>query len=229
MSETTDPRWPKMLSLAVHEFRTPMTVVLGYVRMLQQERAGPLTEQQRRLLEEVEKSCGRLTALVAETSDLAQLEAGTAVFNRSSTDLRDPLRHAADDLAPLPDRELRIDLRLPDAPALVHADPGRLKHALQSILGSLRRELVTSDTLVVRLRPATMGARPHQEILIGDDPTITALETAGSDALPQFDELRGGSGLGLPIAKLILTAFDGRIWGAPDNAKAGARLLLPAA
>jgi signal transduction histidine kinase len=73
-----DPRWPKVLSLAVHEFRTPLTVVAGYIRMLLKERAGPVPDQQRRLLEEAEKSCGRLSALLAEVSDLSGLEAGTA-------------------------------------------------------------------------------------------------------------------------------------------------------
>ena len=67
-----DPRWPKILSLTVHEFRTPMTVVAGYIRMLLKDRAGPLNDQQRRLLEEAEKSCARLTALVAEVSDTAR-------------------------------------------------------------------------------------------------------------------------------------------------------------
>ena len=81
-----DPRWPKVLSLAVHEFRTPTTVVAGYIRMLLKERAGPLPDAQRRLLEEAEKSCGRLSALLAEMSDLSGLEAGTATFNaRRST------------------------------------------------------------------------------------------------------------------------------------------------
>ena len=74
---TVDPRWPRLLSLTVHEFRTPMTVVAGYLRMLLKDRAGPITEQQRRLLEEAEKSCARLSALLAEVSDLANLEAGT--------------------------------------------------------------------------------------------------------------------------------------------------------
>ena len=85
------PRWPKLLSLAVHEFRTPMTVVAGYIRMLLKERAGPLTEPQRRLLEEAEKSCGRLSALLAEMSDLSGLEGGTAPFNRAPLDVRTPL------------------------------------------------------------------------------------------------------------------------------------------
>src|SRR5918993_4852033 len=83
----TDPRWPKVLSLSVHEFRTPMTVIAGYIRMLLKDRAGPLNDQQRKLLEEAEKSCGRLSGLIAEMSDLANLEAGSAPFNRSGVDV----------------------------------------------------------------------------------------------------------------------------------------------
>src|SRR5574342_1161935 len=94
-----DPRWPKLLSLSVHEFRTPMTVVAGYIRMLLKDRAGPLSDQQRRLLEEAEKSCARLSALLVEMSDLAGLEAGTATFNKSAVDLRGVL---SDAIASLP-------------------------------------------------------------------------------------------------------------------------------
>src|SRR5258707_13865702 len=89
-----DPRWPKILSLSVHEFRTPMTVVAGYVRMLLTDRAGPLTDPQRRLLEEAEKSCARLSVLLTEVSDLASLDGGTAPFNRQKTDPPKALRDA---------------------------------------------------------------------------------------------------------------------------------------
>src|SRR5213593_1291671 len=107
-----DPRWPKILSLTVHEFRTPMTVVAGYIRMLLKDRAGPLTDPQRRLLEEAEKSCARLTALLTEVSDLSSLEAGTAPFNRQAADLNRSLRDAVEQLPPLPDRTVAIDLQL---------------------------------------------------------------------------------------------------------------------
>src|SRR3954467_14413301 len=107
MAQTpVDARWPKVLSLAVHEFRTPMTVVAGYIRMLLKDRAGALTDPQRRLLEEAEKSCGRLSALVAEVSELSNLEAGTLTYNKQQTYLRAALRTAVDQLPPLPDREL---------------------------------------------------------------------------------------------------------------------------
>src|SRR5436190_16814791 len=107
-----DPRWAKILSLSVHEFRTPMTVVAGYIRMLLKDRAGPLTDPQRRLLEEAEKSCARLTALLTEVSDLSNLEGGTAPFNRQAADLSRSLREAVEQLPALPDRDVTIDLEL---------------------------------------------------------------------------------------------------------------------
>src|SRR6476620_5340639 len=122
----TDPRWPKILSLSVHEFRTPMTVVSGYIRMLLKDRAGALNDQQRRLLEEAEKSCGRLSALVSEVSELSNLEAGTVTYNKQRTDLRAALRQAVEQLPPLPDREVAVDLELGSGEAQVEGDPVRL-------------------------------------------------------------------------------------------------------
>src|SRR5258707_15735874 len=121
-----DARWPKVLSLAVHELRTPMTVVAGYIRMLLKDRAGPLTDPQRKLLEEAEKSCARLTALLTEVSDLSNLEGGTAPFNRQAADLNRSLREAVEHLPPLPDRDVAVDLQLASESAPLEADHVRL-------------------------------------------------------------------------------------------------------
>src|SRR5688572_5602362 len=107
----SDARWPKLLSLAVHEFRTPITVVNGYIRMLLKERAGPISDPQRKLLEEAEKSCGRLSALVAEMSDLSALEGGTAALNRSSIDLPQLMADAIAALPEMNDREIAVELQ----------------------------------------------------------------------------------------------------------------------
>src|SRR4051794_14302189 len=113
MSDATpDPRWPKILSLSVHEFRTPLTVVSGYLRMLLKERAGAITDQQRRLLEEAEKSCVRLSALVSEVSELSTLEAGTLAYNKQPTDVRALVASAVAQLPPLPDREVPVAAEL---------------------------------------------------------------------------------------------------------------------
>ena len=222
---TTDPRWPKILSLSVHEFRTPMTVVAGYIRMLLKERAGALNDQQRKLLEEAEKSCGRLSALVAEVSELSNLESGTAPFNRSRTDLQTLLTEAVADLPPLPDREVPVTLDLDANPAPIEADPVRLKQALASVIVGLRRELVDDEGLQVRQR--RLGGR--YEVLFGDAATIAALDKEPDQGRAVFDEWRGGVGLSLAVARRILNAHDATIQGAPNERKAGARILMRSA
>src|SRR3954469_22808914 len=78
---------PRVMSLAVHELRTPVTVVGGYLRMLLREQAGPLTEKQRKMLEEAERSCGRLNGLVNEMSEFGKLQAGEATMARQEVDI----------------------------------------------------------------------------------------------------------------------------------------------
>lgn len=221
-----DPRWPKILSLSVHEFRSPLTVVAGYIRMLLKDRAGPLSDQQRRLLEEAEKSCGRLTSLLQEVSDLSTVEAGNAPLKRQPADLHTALRAAVEQLPPLPDRKVAIELQLGRSPAPISADTTRLTDAFKWIFSALRRELVTSDRLLVRERPTTHDGVPAYELHIGDEETLAALDAEGRDERVLFDEWRGGCGLTLPVARRIVNAHDGWIWGAPDGRKAGARVVL---
>lgn len=218
-----DPRWPTILSLSVHEFRTPLTVVAGYIRMLLKDRAGPLSDQQRRLLNEAEKSCARLTVLLTEVSDLSNLEGGTAPFNRQTTDLHKALRDGVEQLPPLPDREVRIDLQLDGDSAPLEGDPVRLTQAFSSIIKSLRRELISDAPLIVRQRRTTASG-PGYEIHIGDQDTLAALDAEEPGTRELFDEWRGGSGLILPVARRIIEAHGGHIWGAPDGRKAGARI-----
>jgi len=215
-----DPRWPKVLSLSVHEFRTPMTVVAGYIRMLLKDRAGALNDQQRRLLEEAEKSCARLSGLIAEVSELSQLEGGSAPFNKSEADLRAILEDSVARLPALPDREVAVTLETGAQPALLSADPVRLGQALSSVIAALRRELIGDEGLVVRQQRSAEG----HEILIGEAPTIAALssEPAGSRGL--FDEWRGGVGLSLMVARRVIEAHDGALYGAPEGRKSGARI-----
>ena len=217
----TDPRWPKVLSLSVHEFRTPMTVVAGYIRMLLKDRAGPLSDQQRKLLEEAEKSCGRLSALLAEVSELSNLEAGTAPLNKGSIDLNAVIRDAVNGLPPLPDREVPVTLDLPAGAIPFNGDAARLTQGFASVIAALRRELIAEEGLIVRGRQSAGG----YEVLVGDPATIDALE---QEKGPRgvFDEWRGGVGLTLAVARRILNAHGATIAAAPDGRKSGARILL---
>lgn len=223
----TDPKWPKLLSLSSHELRSPLTVVAGYVRMLLQERAGPLSDQQRRLLEEAEKSCGRLSQLLAELSELSQLESGTAPFNRGTVNAKTMLDDAIASLPDLPDRTVTIGLTVDTDPA-VHGDASRLRTAFTSILLALRRELVTGDHLAVRVDSVNPDAL---RITIGGPHRIDELRQLEPTAMATFDEWRGGNGLSLPNARRVIEAHGGRLWspaeGGRDHDKAAAVVMLP--
>ena len=86
MAPTEKPRYPELLSLAVHEFRTPASVVGGYLRMLQRD-SESFTERQRKMIDEAEKSCARIVALISELSDVSKLDAGIITLNRQPLDM----------------------------------------------------------------------------------------------------------------------------------------------
>lgn len=205
-----------------------MTVVAGYIRMLLKDRAGALNDPQRRLLEEAEKSCVRLSALIAEMSDLSNLEAGTAPFNRTSVDLRPLLAEAIAALPEAPDREIAVTLSTGEGAAPILGDAVRLRTALLSVLTGLRRELVTSPELSVRERPGEHDGRPASWIVIGAPDCIAALEAATPESLTTFDEWRGGCGLSLAVARRIINEHGGVMWSPPgEDAKTGAVIVLP--
>lgn len=204
-----------------------MTVVSGYVRMLLKDRAGPLSDQQRRLLEEAEKSCARLSALLAEMSELSNLEAGTAPFNRSRIDLRALLADTITSLPEMPDRTIRVQLSTDQGAAPIDGDPVRLKGAFTSLISALRRELVTGTELHVCEKVRRTDNRLESWIAVAAPDRTAALHASAPDGLTTFDEWRGGCGLSLAIARRVIEAHGGRLWSPAQDLKAGAVATLP--
>ena len=195
--------------------------------MILKERAGAVPEQQRRLLEEAEKSCARLSALLAELSDLSNLEAGTAPFNRSRVDIAAIVSEAIEGLPALPDRTVSIcaDSR---SRAHVNGDAVRLNAALTAILTALRREVVTSDDLAIRIDDVS-GERPMVRLTIAETARMERIIALPPADKATFDEWRGGNGLALLNARRIIEAHGGRIWSAAEDTKSTAVISLPTA
>jgi len=196
-------------------------VVGGYISMLLKERGGPLSDQQRHLLQEAEKSTKRLSALIAEMSEVSKLEAGATTFTRARLELERLLKDSIAALPPLPDRETEVSLENEAPAAEVSGDPVQLKGAFTALLTALRRELVTSTALIVHVRREADGSRQRLRLSIAGSEDIETLKQAPLDTLVRFYELRGGCGLSLVIARRIIAAHDGRIWSpeaAPSDA-----------
>jgi two-component system, cell cycle sensor histidine kinase PleC len=218
--------FPRALSLAVHELRTPVTVVAGYLRMLLKEQAGPLSEKQRKMLEEAERSCGRIGALVAEMSDLGKLESNELSLAKQTFDLAGLLAELASRMHEGDDRGVSLEVRGADKPLDVLGDRTRLAAALQALLHAALRERGEPGVIVAKVSHARSGP-PAAIVAIGDEATVGTLEEAASMDAP-FDEWRGGLGLALPVARRVVEAHGGALWSAAgDRPRAGSALRIP--
>jgi K+-sensing histidine kinase KdpD len=209
MDENPD-RGSKLLALAVHEFRTPLSVVSGYLRMLLRHYGQSMPDQQRTLLELGEKSCGALAAMLAEAADLVAFDAGETPIRREPLRLVPLLDAVAGAVQEGRDRGITFEVRS-DAPAAwLDGDAGRLAAALTTLATAVLRE--RADSALVQAGCRVVGASDDQSVRIAFA-NASAVDEAldGPDDVP-FDEYRGGLGFRLVLASHVVAAHGGRVW-----------------
>ena len=132
--------YAQLLSLAVHEFRTPVSVVGGYLRMLQRDSDSPLADRHRKMVEEAERSCARIVALIGELNEVAKLDDPLAPLPQESLDLFAVMREVAGETHEAADRGVEIEMRGPASGAPMHGDLVRLHRALAAFVRAVLRE-----------------------------------------------------------------------------------------
>ena len=218
--------FPRSLSLAVHEFRTPVTVVAGYLRMLLREQGGPLTDKQRKMLEEADRSCARLGALVGEMSDLGKLESHELSLARQEVDINQLVIELPDRAREGADRGVHLEVRPAQTPLVVLGDRVRLLAALHALIHAALRERGEPGVVVAECSMA-QDERNWGVVAIGDASLISSLRESRQTP-PPFDEWRGGLGLALPVARRIIEAHGGALWSAPGaQSRSASALRLP--
>jgi signal transduction histidine kinase len=207
MATSTVENYPPLLSLAVHEFRTPASVVGGYLRMLQRD--PDLNERQRKMIEEAEKSCARLVAIVTELSDIGKLDSGALALARHPVDLFSLTAEVAEHVQEGSDREVRLVVRGPASGAPVMGDGTRLRSAFDAIFRAILREKPGPTTVVVEERLDSRGGTGSAVFVVAEEDSVVA----AYDARPGvFEEKRGGLGLALPLARRVIAGHGGEVW-----------------
>ncbi len=217
----TAAAYTRLLSLAVHELRTPASVVTGYLRMLQGEAGGPTTEHQRRMIEEAEKSCERLITIINEIGEVARLDSGTLPVPATPTDLFELVREASGDVRTAEQRVVTCRFRGPGQGAMYRADRARLGAAFAAFMTAIAREQIDDATLVVETKILDVDGSPTAMIVAARNEIALDLRTRPREPI---DEKRGGLGLALPIARRVVEAHGGRVWSpASEPMDAGPR------
>lgn len=195
--------------------------------MVLKEHGGPLTDKQKKMLQEAERSCERISALVAEMSDLGKLEARELAVARQEIDLAPLVAQVASDMHEGEDRGVRLDVRVPARPVIVTGDRARLSAAITSLLHAALRERGEPGVIVAECRIIDT-APPLAVLAIGEEDALPSLIDAGLGVPPPFDEWRGGLGLALPVARRVVETLGGCLWSAPGaRPRAGSALKLP--
>ncbi len=205
-SSTTD--YPRLMSLAVHEFRTPASVVGGYLRMMQRD-GEPLSDRQQKMIEEAEKSCGRLVALVNEMSELAKLDAGLARLADAPVDVFGLVHEVAAVVHEASERNVHLEARGPGSGAARSGDATRLKSAFDAIFRSVMREKAGPCTVIADCRTETLDGQRCAIIVVAEAASVAASYERQAG---EFDDHRGGLGLALPLARRAIEGHGGRLW-----------------
>ena len=227
MSPKPSPRelGPALLSLAVHELRTPATVVAGYIRMLLRLRGNTLTDEQRKFVQAAERSCEHLTSLLAELGDLSKLAAGSVTFRRAEVPL---FRLVAEVVADLPipaDRGVAFEVRGADTEAVIIGDGDWMRVALRGLFSAPLRERVEPGVLLVECALRREAGRGLAIVGAGEPGAVSSLLGVSPSRWGSLDQLRAGLGFALPIARLIIDAHKGRA-GSPREPGTGAAVAL---
>jgi two-component system sensor histidine kinase KdpD len=200
-----------LLDSVTHDFRTPLTSMKAAVTSLLGGGCEQIAPQAYELLSIINEECDRLNHLVEEAAEMARLEAGEIELHYAPTSIEEIIQGAlALSKSSLGGREIHVKVA-PNLPP-VDADPGRAQDILVKLVDN-------ANLYSPKEEPITITAE-----LSGDYVTISVADRGpGIDDLEQgmiFDKFyRGkdqrylvrGTGMGLPIAKALVTAHKGTI------------------
>lgn len=206
----------EFISVASHELRTPINVIVGYLQLLQEGIYGPISAKQKEILQTVETQGQTLARLTRHLLDISRFEAGGSRIEPRPMALQgfmEELERAFHVLAI--QREVRFLLTLQDGlPQEVVWDSDRMNEVLGNFLtnafkftprgGSveLRAEPHDDDTVLITIQDTGAGIPPEQlpqifkKFYQADNQQLAAQE---------------GTGLGLAISKEIVEAHRGSI------------------
>lgn len=195
----------EILAVVSHDLRGPLHAISLATEALRDEVQGSAL----RYLGAIERASQRAERLIADLLEAAAIENGGLTLNRGAIDAGALLRQAAADHELLvKDAGSKINAKIPAEPVVVSADRDRVLQVLGNLIGnSLKHAKGAPIELFVE--------RNEQEAVI-------AVRDHGPGIAPQelphvFDRYwsgrtkRGGAGLGLAIAKGIVSAHGGNI------------------
>lgn len=212
----------QFIAVLSHELRTPLNVMLGRLRALEQD-VDPATRV--RYAAVIVRNGQLLARLVEDLLDWSRATQGQFEIAPVAVDLNAMVRAAVDAIAPEASRRhISITTELGDIARLVHADPLRMQQVLSNLLSNAVKFTPADGAIGVR----TGRDEGHVTVSVSDtgvgfDPAFEPYLFEPFRQADQSERRRhGGLGLGLSIARHLVTLHGGTITATSPGAGRGA-------
>jgi signal transduction histidine kinase len=226
-----DKMQTEFVNIAAHELRTPIQPIVGMIDILKYrldgngssngKRGVELTEEQLALMD---RNAKRLQKLSSEILDATRIESGTLRLDKEVMDINEKMENVIADAKSWIPPGQGIDVQfkpLSDEsgnpiPLLVKADILRMFEAISNLVRNAIKFSAEGGVITITTDKRDDG---YAIVSVKDQG-----EGISAEMLPKLftkfstDRERGGTGLGLFIAKNIVEAHGGRIW-AENNSK----------
>jgi K+-sensing histidine kinase KdpD len=201
------------LAVLSHELRTPLGAIKGYSTALLMEETSWPQEKQHEFLLRIDEECKGLEAMISELLDSSLIDAGQFILEYHPVRLERLVQEVAYEAQYLTSTH-RFVLNFPAGFPLIDADPLRIKQVLRNLVNnaikyspdgglvSIQGEVRATDVVV---SIADQGIGIASENLIPLFEKYFRVKTPSEYQIP-------GTGLGLPMAKAIVEAHEGKIW-----------------
>jgi signal transduction histidine kinase len=221
----------EFLSIVGHELRTPLTSIRGSLGLLEGGVLGELPKDAANMVSVAVLNTDRLVRLIGDILDIERMAAGGMLLEPVPVEAAELVGQSLQVLQASADAA-GVTLHSEVAPIRVMADADRIVQVLVNLLGNAVKFSTRGSTVTVTVR------RKHRCVFFsvsdsGRGIPADRLETI-FERFRQVDATdareKGGTGLGLPIARGIVDRHGGRIWAESDTEQGSTfRFTLPVA
>jgi PAS domain S-box-containing protein len=201
------------ISTVSHELRTPLTSIAGSLGLLAGGATGPLSDKAARLIGIANSNCQRLVRLINNVLDIGKIEAGEFKMMFEPLDLREIAKRSIESMQSFATNYGVKLVLLDGSSAMVRGDSDRLIQVTTNLLANACK--FSPKNTSVRVSVSRSGNLAQFSV---KDRGPGVPEEFRSRIFSKFSQAegdsqaKGGTGLGLVIAREIADLHGGRLW-----------------